>query len=175
MVVGIAGHQKLPEEAWSWVEEELRSAIAQAPAPLIGLSSLAIGADQLFAKLILEHGCELRVVLPFPAYAETFTSGSDLASYQFLRAHASSVEELSSLPSREESYMAAGRRIVALSDRMIAVWDGREAAGLGGTGDVVHYALWIYREVLHLNPESQRVIRLLPVGCKLGTSAPFEG
>jgi hypothetical protein len=162
MNIGITGHQKLPEEAWNWVEEELRTAITQATAPIIGLVSLAVGADQLFAKLILRYGGKLHIILPFPTYAETFTPGIDLESYQALLECASFIEELPPLSNREESYMAAGQRVVILSDWMIAVWNGKEAAGLGGTGDIVHYALTIRREVLHLNPERKKVTRLLP-------------
>ena len=162
MFIGITGHQSLPEEAWSWVEAELSSTLAQIPAPIVGLSSLAVGADQLFAKLILNHGCELRVILPFPTYHETFSPGKDREAYRELLRGASSVEELSPLFSREEAYMAAGQRVVDLADRVIAVWNGREAAGLGGTGDVVHYALAINRDVLHLNPVSKQVTRLCP-------------
>ena len=167
MVVGITGHQRLQETgAWSWVEGEIRSIITQTPIPIIGLSSLAAGADQLFAKLILRYGCELRVVLPFPTYEETFTCQRDRECYRSLLERASFVEELPALFNKEEAYMAAGQRVVVLSDRMIAVWDGQEAAGLGGTGDVVHYALAINREVLHLNPECRQVKRLLPRGLR---------
>ncbi len=37
--------------------------------------------------------------------------------------------------------MAAGVWMVDRSDRLVAIWDGKPAAGLGGTGDVVAYAL----------------------------------
>ncbi|MCA1708813.1 MAG: hypothetical protein LC808_38260, partial [Actinobacteria bacterium] len=40
----------------------------------------------------------------------------------------------------EDAFFAAGRRVVDLSDVVVAVWDGMEAKGKGGTGDVVTYA-----------------------------------
>jgi len=36
----------------------------------------------------------------------------------------------------EDAYMAAGRRVVDLSDVMIAVWNAKPAKGKGGTADI---------------------------------------
>jgi len=163
MVVGITGHQRLEkEDKWIWVRETIHSALSQVTPPVIGLSSLAIGADQLFSELILAQRGELRVILPFPKYRETFTTEKDLTTYRTLLGRAASVEILPALPNREESYLAAGQRVVDLSDWMIAVWNGRKAVGLGGTGDIVQYALAKSKEVLHVDPELRRVTRLFP-------------
>jgi hypothetical protein len=160
MIVAITGHQKLAD-ASGWVREALREALAKVPPPLTGCSSLAAGADQIFAELVLARGGELRAVIPFAAYEETFQNGSDLGVYRFLRQRAAAVEVLTEYPDREESYWAAGRRVVDLADRILAVWNGKPAVGLGGTGDVVAYALAAGKPVLHLNPVSQQ-IRNLP-------------
>jgi hypothetical protein len=163
MVLGITGHQRLQKEnTWPWVRETLCSVLSQAPPPLIGLSSLAVGADQLFSELILAQGGGLHVILPFPRYRETFPTGRDLDRYRSLLGNAASVEVLPALPNREESYLAAGRRVVDLSDRVIAVWNGRQAVGLGGTGDVVQYALANRKDVLQVDPELRRLTRFLP-------------
>ncbi len=42
-----------------------------------------------------------------------------------------------------------------MADLMVAVWNGRPAAGLGGTADIVKYALNSGKPVLHLDPESR--------------------
>lgn len=161
MVLGVTGHQRLDDEdAWGWVAEEISAALSRLPPPLIGLSSLAVGADQLFAALVLAHGGELRAVLPFAAYAETFSPGKDLDGYRALLGRATSVEELQARSGRQESYLAAGQRVVDSSDMVIAVWDGEEAAGLGGTGDIVRYALGKHKELLHVNPVRREVRRL---------------
>jgi hypothetical protein len=158
MVLGITGHQKLHDaEAWHWVGTALQSALAEVSPPLIGCSSLAVGADQLFAELVLRHGGELRVILPFSAYEETFTSGDDRESYIDLLDRAAAVEILSACVTKEEAYLAAGQRVVDLAERIIAVWNGQKAAGLGGTGDIVRYALTSGKEVLHLNPVLREV------------------
>lgn len=163
MVLGVTGHQKLDdEEAWGWVAEEISAALSRSPPPLIGLSSLAVGADQLFAALVLAHGGELRAVLPFAGYAETFSPGKDLDGYRALLGRAASVEVLRARSGWQESYLAAGQRVVNLSDMVIAVWNGEEAAGLGGTGDIVRYALEEHKDLLHVNPVLREVRRLVP-------------
>ncbi len=43
---------------------------------------------------------------------------------------------------------------------MMAVWDGEPAQGLGGTGDVVDYALARRKPVIHIDPIKRRVMRL---------------
>jgi hypothetical protein len=120
--------------------------------PLIGVSSLAVGADQLFAEIILQHGGTLEAVIPFEGYDTRFADGADKDSYRRLLRSSSMVEVLPGADSDEEAYLRAGRRVVAVCDLLIAVWDGKAAAGLGGTGDVVEYARQIHRSRVHLNP-----------------------
>lgn len=163
MVLGITGHQKLHDaEAWPWVRAALGWELERIAAPLVGYSSLAAGADQLFAELVLGLGGELRVILPFSGYEEILSPGSDLDRYRALLSRAVEVEALPALATRQESYLAAGQRVVDLSDRVIAVWNGQVAAGLGGTGDIVCYALATGKDVLHINPVSRAVKLLLP-------------
>ena len=162
MMVGITGHQRLDDEsAWDWVANALRSALSEVPRPLIGISSLAIGADQLFAEIVLAQGGALRVVLPFPSYADSFEPGPHRDRYQALLVQATHVEILQPRASEEESYLAGGQHVANLSNRLIAVWNGKSAAGLGGTGDVVEYARSIGREVLHIDPV-RREVQILP-------------
>ncbi|NJR75068.1 MAG: hypothetical protein HC773_18400 [Scytonema sp. CRU_2_7] len=52
--IGITGHQRLEDSAsWDWIELEIDNILAQAPKPFVGVTSLAIGSDQLFAKAVL--------------------------------------------------------------------------------------------------------------------------
>ena len=62
--IGVTGHQKLPEAAKSYARKKIRSLLEKADAPLTGLSSLAAGADQIFAREILDHSGRLWVVIP---------------------------------------------------------------------------------------------------------------
>src|SRR5439155_9059210 len=106
---------------------------------LCGLSSLAKGADQLFAGVLLELGGRLEAVLPFGDYEATFEKPEDLARFRELLARCSAVTTLEFAGSNEQSYFVAGQYVADNSQLLIAVWNGRPAAGLGGSGEVVSY------------------------------------
>jgi hypothetical protein len=160
MRIGISGHQRLKDPAWwEWVRREMLNLMAPLPRPLTGITSLAIGADQLFAEIILQSGGCLEVILPFRGYKKKFNVGNERRAYQRLLMKALRLEVLKKEGSDEEAYWAAGKRVVDLSELFITVWDGRPAAGLGGTADVVNYALQKRRHILHLNPVLRTVTR----------------
>jgi len=140
VILGVTGHQRLSQpEGWSDIRRMVRAILEAAPKPLVGLSSLAVGADQLFAEEILGQGGELRLVLPFPRYEDRLTAASR-PIFRTLLAAATAILVLPASSSDEESYLAAGMHIVDNSELLIAVWDGRPAKGLGGTADIVAYA-----------------------------------
>lgn len=158
MRVGITGHQRLKEPArWGWVRQELDRLLSSLAPPLVGITSLAVGADQLFADAIVRHGGSLEVVIPFAGYEFTFAEGHDRDEYEQLLRRASKKEVLEGHGSDEEAYLASGKRMVDQSDLLVAVWDGLPATGLGGTGDVVAYAVQRRKRTLHLNPVTQKV------------------
>jgi hypothetical protein len=136
----VTGHQRLQDAAaWPWVEQvEARELDAAVP-PLVVITSLAIGADQLVARLGAERGAEVHAVLPFAGIERTLPP-EDLSEFCQLVNNAS-VEILQTPGTDEDAYLAAGRRVAELSDVMIAVWDGKPAKGKGGTADIVAYAV----------------------------------
>jgi hypothetical protein len=156
MRIGITGHQRLKEPArWDWVKQELDRLLSSLTLPLIGVTSLAIGADQLFANAVLRHGGSLEIVVPFAGYEFTFHEERDRQEYTRLLQQALKKEVLEKYGSDEEAYLASGKRMVDQSELLIAVWDGRPATGLGGTGDVVSYAVQQHKRTIHLNPITQ--------------------
>lgn len=160
MKIGITGHQRLPQLSdWDWVNIEMRRVLETLDPPLIGISSLAVGADQLFAELVLERGGTLEVIIPFEGYENKFTQREDRETYLSLLASASGVEVLEKFGSEEEAYLTAGERVVDGSDFLLAVWDGQPAAGLGGTADIVQYARDNQKKIIHLNPRTREVIK----------------
>lgn len=155
MKIGITGHQRLASpDQWRWVQSELEKVIASIARPDdTAFSSLAIGADQRFAELVLARGLHLHVVIPCDRYEDTFMDAPAKARYRELLARA---ERRTTLPYRrpsEDAFLAAGRFVVDSVDALLAVWNGKAAAGKGGTGDVVAHAFVLGRRVIHLNPE----------------------
>ena len=169
MRVGITGHQQLEDpEAWPWVEEIVGRELDAAAAPVVVVTSLAVGADQLVARLGIARGATVQAVLPFAGIERTFAA-EDLQSYRRLVSQAT-VEVLQTSGTDEDAYMAAGRRVVELSDVMIAVWDAKPAKGKGGTADIVAYAIASGVPVVHINPVERTVTRLPPVKWGLGSN-----
>jgi hypothetical protein len=159
MIIGVTGHQKLDNPAdWEWVQGELNRILDGTPSPIVGVSSLAIGADQLFAQAVLHHQGSLEVVIPFHNYERTFDDGPDKENYLRLLKAASKVDVLERKGSDEVCYFEAGKEVVSRADLLIAIWNGEPAAGLGGTGDAVNYALQNQRRVIHINPVTHQVI-----------------
>ncbi len=152
MKIGITGHQELDNE--EWVRAELLKVLRFPKTLLTGITSLAKGADQLFAEAILECGGTVEVIVPFEGYDDEFDE-EGRATYHRLLARASVAETLRGDASHEESYLRAGERVVDLSDLLIAVWDGKPAAGLGGTADIVGYAREQRKRLIHINPETK--------------------
>jgi hypothetical protein len=155
--VGITGHQRLPDPAdWDWVAGQLNDVVRRTSTPIVGISSLAIGADQLFAEIVLKAGGKVETIIPFESYEETFQK-ADQARFQRLCRMSSRVDVLPRAESDEMSYLAAGKRVVNSSDFLIAVWNGKAAEGLGGTADIVRYAVDQNKRVVHINPANRSV------------------
>lgn len=156
MRVGITGHQRLDDpEAWRWVARAMRDELARMAPPLVAVTSLAIGADQLLARLVLERGGTIHAVLPFANIERSF-SPEQVPAYRELAKQAT-VEVLETLGTDEDAYLAAGRRVVDQSDIVLAVWNGGPAKGKGGTADVVAYAIRRGVRIVHINPVSHTV------------------
>ena len=107
------------------------------------VSSLAEGADRILTEEALAKGFELFAPLPFGVddYATDFVNPDSRRTYLELLRRAVSVLELDGERRRSgEAYRAAGRLMLDQADLVVAVWDGEEAAGIGGTGGVVEEA-----------------------------------
>lgn len=145
--IGVTGHRGIPQEARAHVREAIDTALHRVEGSLEALSSLAVGADQLFAGLALARGAELTVVIPSEDYEDCFTDAAELARYRDLKERAAREVRLGHPHSTDEAYYAAGAYIADHCDLLLAVWDGRPARGLGGTGDIVAYARGLGRPV----------------------------
>jgi hypothetical protein len=101
----------------------------------------------------------LRVLLPFASadYETTFGDPSTTPDYRALLARASAVTELPGvLADSTSAYEAVGRLTVAQADVVVAVWDGKPAAGRGGTPEIMQYALELDRPVIWIDTSHDR-------------------
>lgn len=139
MKLGVTGHQLLPVSAREALQEAVQG-ILESSSEVEACCSLASGADQLVADLVLRSGGTLDAVIPSQGYSESFGSQEDMASFRRLIGRARDVSTLPFPEPTEEAFLAAGLVVVERSDHLLAVWDGEPARGLGGTADVVAYA-----------------------------------
>lgn len=139
-VLGVTGHQTIPTHAHDFTVDAIRDILGRAESPLTAVTSLAAGADQLVATELVRNGGHLHVIVPSRKYERTFETKKDLASFRSLLEAAQTVTRLDYPEPSEEAFMAAGKSIVDNCEMLIAIWDGKPARGLGGTGDVVRYA-----------------------------------
>lgn len=137
--VGVTGHQKAPLSVWKYLDQTLPGLLRDA-SDLVGVTSLAAGADQEFADLVIRLGGDLLVVVPSDNYVASFERSTDRTRFEVLLNQALLTERLDYDEPTEDAFLAAGRRVVDLCDLLVAVWDGLPAQGKGGTADVVAYA-----------------------------------
>ncbi|WP_199555128.1 hypothetical protein [Sandaracinobacteroides hominis] len=128
------------------------------------VSAIAEGADRLCAEVALAQGYLLDVPLPFPAevYANDFPDAASKAAFTSLCARATTILELPGDRATDSAaYSLAGGAILASSDILLAIWNGKGSGGRGGTGDVVATALAMGKPVIHIPLEAHEEVRLL--------------
>jgi hypothetical protein len=144
--IGVTGHRVLVEvtRVLEGVDAALDRIEAAFPGrPPVVVSCLAEGADRLVAEAVLRWpGARLVAVLPMPRgeLVADFATAESLAEFEGLLGRAAEVVELPALARRDECYAAANKWMLGGVEVLVAVWDGAEARGLGGTAEVVAQA-----------------------------------
>lgn len=154
MKIGFTGHQRIENPAlWPWVRSQFERALESQPACGAVLAALAIGGDQLFVEVALALRIPFEAVVPCSEYSTTFEEPGDRERYETLLSAASVVHMLPFTVPSEEAYLAAGCFVVDHTERLIALWNGKPAAGKGGTADVIAYALQRGRPILQVHSD----------------------
>jgi hypothetical protein len=170
--IGVTGHRILPDTAAvaSRIDaviariRELCPATSCTPLDLAVVSPLAEGADRMVARAVLaQPGATLEVPLPLPKddYLTDFQSDHSKQEFATLLAQARQIVTFPPAESRNEAYERVGQYVVERCDILIALWNGKDAQGQGGTGDIVTFArqqgtplFWIQTEFpFHITEE----------------------
>ena len=159
LVIGVTSHRNIAASEIEPIRERIRAFLAriksQFPSlPLVALSALAEGGDQLFAAEALAVGARLVVPLPLPReiYVEDFADPQVSAQFEALLRQADVIrlpllksqshEELTLHGhARNRQYAKAGVFIASHAHILVAIWDGEDSGRLGGTGQIVKYYL----------------------------------
>ncbi len=177
LTIGVTGHRAsrladVDMAALAAAVDETLGKIALAavlpgfPVQLRLVTALADGADAIVAECAVARGWQLASVLPFAreAYQADFAAPESLAAYQRLLAASHAVFELPGVHHDDESpgaYERAGRIVLAQSDIVLALWDGRPAQGRGGTAQIVGEAVAQDIPVIQIDPRGGRGAVLL--------------
>ena len=159
LVVGVTSHRNIPAHEMEPIRQRVRDFFAQLKRdfpelPLVVLSALAEGGDQLVAQEGLAAGARLVAPLPLPRelYVDDFADPVVRASFDELCSQA----EIVRLPqlmaqsrlaigspgmARDRQYAKAGVYIASHCHILLAIWDGKETGRLGGTAQIVKYHL----------------------------------
>lgn len=137
--IAISGHRGLNAHTADLIDQAIRERLSKHPADVTGLSCLADGADQIFARAVIDLGGTLEVIIPAEEYRAGLPDETH-AEYDDLLKLAVAVHLLEFVESTSESHMAASKLMVDEADELYAVWDGKSARAYGGTADVVAYA-----------------------------------
>ncbi|XRQ04239.1 hypothetical protein ACN3XK_47825 [Actinomadura welshii] len=158
MRIAITGHRDLDGATQAMVDAAIRRRLlAQGTGDIVGISCLAAGADQIFARAVLELGGRLEVVIPATGYAAALSARAR-GAFEELRAHAFRIRALPHLVPGPGPYRDAGLVMLDRVDHLIAVWDGGPARGCGGTAEIVEHARKCGISVHVIWPEGARRI-----------------
>lgn len=151
IMIGVTGHRRLQDEAALAKQvrvtlervRQLLPPLSSTPVMFSILSPLAEGADRLVVHEVLNFpASRLEVVLPLEKsdYLQDFETPDSKTEFEELLSRARRVKQLPPAASRNEAHTQAGRHVVDHCDVLIALWDGKPAAGQGGTAEIVQYA-----------------------------------
>lgn len=158
--VGFVGHRVLrnPGIIRAAITGQLKKLSANAEGrSLVAISSIAIGADTLFAQAALEAKIPWQLYLPFPEaeFSKDFSEHDWLLTAKIIQ-QAVSIDrdpmpdnrELPAGDSRNIAYAECGCKIVDESDILLAVWDGKPARGHGGAQESIDYAQALGKRII---------------------------
>ena len=139
MLLGITGHRGLPPPAVRLIDHALREALAEYGPSVTGVTALADGADQIFARAVVDQGGLIEVIVPAAQYRNDLPVETHM-EYDDLLSQAIKVHRLDFTESTSESHMAASELMISMISELFAVWDQQPARGYGGTADIVAHA-----------------------------------
>jgi hypothetical protein len=155
-LVAVTGHRDLRPQDLDLLRQQVRAIFSgmrrrMPNTPLILLTGLAEGADQLVAEVAIEQDVLLAAAIPMPIdiYKEQMTEEAQkkldgllaLSMLQIMIPLAGQTTQQlrTSEAARAECYEALARFLSHYGQSLIALWDGKSSQKRGGTSSVVHY------------------------------------
>lgn len=138
--VGVTGHINLTPATERLVAEAIRVELRRiSDRPVHGVTCLAAGTDQIFARVVRDSGGTYEVILPAPDYRDTIAPPGR-AAFDELLGHATRVIDTGHRTSGTAAYVAANRELLLRVQRLLAVWDGEPGCHAASTDRTVGWA-----------------------------------
>lgn len=156
LAVGFTGHRILEDPPT--VKQSIASLLSSLQSEHEQISivtSAALGADTLFLEAASKLEIPAHVILPFPRerfrldFSDTPDGWEEVSP---LLDQASKLDVVPDCATPEEAYMKTGIEIVENANVLLAVWDRLPARGMGGTAEVVEYAIQQGKDVYIVDP-----------------------
>lgn len=159
LIIGVTSHRNLVAGEIDDLRTRVRKLFAELKKqfpelPLMLLSAMAEGGDQLVTEEALACGAQVMAVLPLPLALYQQDFGDDASRQQLTQlCEQSDVVQMPLLPRNSESgiavpgeqrdaqYAEAGVFIASHCHILLAIWDGRDSDLYGGTAQIVRYHL----------------------------------
>jgi len=157
LTIGVTGHRDLLANEIPALTKKVRDFFLQLKSNFPDLdlqliTPLAEGSDRLVADVALDLGIDLIVPLPMPQadYEEDFSSEAAVEVFRstleksrviYLRTLKRANVDCLSHEERAHQYAQMGIFISNHSQVLLALWDGKASADVGGTASVVNYHL----------------------------------
>jgi hypothetical protein len=162
LLIGVTSHRDLVGGELESIRGRIRTLFEHLSGefpqmPLVVLSSLAEGGDQLVAEEALGAGARLIAALPMARaeYARDFSDSAARSRFESLCDAADIVVEVPHLAgstlgagedspeghARDAHYAEAGVYVSDHCHLLLAIWDGKSSASFGGTAQIVRYHL----------------------------------
>ena len=139
--VGITGHVKLTGPSQILVYHGLVAALRElTDCTVHGITCLADGSDQLFARALLATGATYEVILPARDYRNKAIQAAGRDRFDQLLIRASLISHTRFAESGDAAFAAATRGMLRRSQLLLAVWDGSHHGVVGGTAEAVALA-----------------------------------
>ncbi len=170
VTISITGHRLLTQQQKDKIIPIVKKAVLNImfyageldpSATFRAISPLAEGADTIFARIAIELGVPVEVLLPFEREEYLKDFSSDVARAEFgvlydtIPGADKSVAGTVKKKAVDELYLEMGELLVDETDYLIAVWNEKPGNGKGGTADIVNYALAAGKNILLIDPEDE--------------------
>lgn len=106
------------------------------------ISNLACGADTIFVQEAIKRNCKIEIHLPFQIeeYEKDFDADALILFREIISKYPFTIQNtITSTHEKDQAFFDAGRVLIQKCDVTLAVWDGAEGRGQGGTKDLLDY------------------------------------